>query len=243
MAEYIEGRRAAQEALRSGVPIKRALIAPSLLGTKENGLIAKIKSRDIPVKEVKKQELDGISSHGAHQGIALEVKPYRYASLSEIIEAAQDSSELVLVLDHLTDEGNLGAILRSAEVIGVAGVVIPSKRSAQISVGVYKTSAGAALHMKVACVPNITQALNQLKDAGFWVAGASEKARDVIWDAPLEGKIALVSGSEGSGISPLVLKQCDFLVSLPQRGKVGSLNVAQATTAIMYEWLRRTMHK
>ncbi len=275
MADYIEGRRAVEEALRAGVPIKRALVAvpsptpsrsdrrgpagrrggrggdvpdraPSAQDQALERLASQLKAGGVPVQAVTRAELDRISqeggSHGAHQGIACEVPPYRYAQLEDIARAgASKPDSLVLVLDHITDEGNLGAIVRTAEVMGADGVVIPSKRSAQVTVGVYKTSAGAALHIPIARVPNLVGALEVLKKAGFWVAGASEHARQDIWHAPLEGRIALVAGSEGTGISRLVREACDFLVALPQRGHVGSLNVAQATTAICYEWLRRTM--
>lgn len=271
MADYIEGRRAVEEALRAGVPIRRVLVqafgpaaAPKGAKTRGKGgggaagsradaadpgverLVEEARRAGAPVERVDRAVLDRISSegrsHGAHQGIVCEVPPYRYAELSSIAAAgAAKESSLVLVLDHITDEGNLGAIVRTAEVMGADGVVIPSKRAAQVTVGVYKTSAGAALHVPIARVANLASALAVLKEAGFWVAGASERAQQNIWEAPLGGRIALVAGSEGSGISRLVQESCDFLVSLPQRGRVGSLNVAQATTAICYEWLRRCM--
>lgn len=280
MADYIEGRREVEEALRAGVRIKRVLVQkqtlsadkpqnakPSRAGSQRSGarghalegagnkdnqqsqltaLVDKIQ-REFPnvvIEQVDKAVLDRLSSsgasHGAHQGIMIEVPPYRYADVLDIARKASDKQDsLVIVLDHITDEGNLGAIIRTAEVVGADGVVIPSKRSAQVSVGVYKTSAGAALHLPIASVPNLSTALTQLKDKGYWVAGASEKATQDVWHAPLSGKVALVMGSEGEGISRLVLHNCDFLVSLPQAGHVGSLNVAQATTAICYEWLRQ----
>lgn len=275
MSDYIEGRRAVEEALRAGVPIRRALVqarpaAPGAQkgasaraarqgkgGRAERGgaqpspsdqgldrLVGELLAVGVEVERVDRARLDRISSeggsHGAHQGVVCEVPPFRYADIHDIARAgAARRASLVLVLDHVTDEGNLGAIIRTAEVMGADGVVIPSKRAAQVTVGVYKTSAGAALHLPVARVPNLVAALEVLKGAGFWVAGASEHARDDIWHAPLEGRIALVAGSEGTGISRLVRESCDFLVALPQRGRVGSLNVAQATTAICYEWLRR----
>ena len=200
----------------------------------------------MPIEVVEKAKLDRMSadggSHGAHQGIMCEVPPYRYADIMDIAYAgAKKRDSLVLVLDHITDEGNLGAIIRTAEVMGADGVVIPSKRAAQVTVGVYKTSAGAAFHVPIARVPNLVGALKTLKDGGFWVAGASEHAHADIWHAPLEGRIALVCGNEAEGISRIVGEQCDFLVALPQRGQVESLNVAQATTAVCYEWLRRVM--
>ena len=119
-------------------------------------------------------------------------------------------------------------------------MVIPKARSARVGTAAYKTSAGAVLHLPIAQVPNLASAIAELKDAGFWVAGSTEHATDVVWDAPLQGRLALVMGSEGSGISRLVLEKCDFTCKLPQRGSVESLNVAQAATVMCYEWMRRT---
>ena len=164
---------------------------------------------------------------------------------SAIIEAAEasaakhDGRALVVVLDHLTDAGNLGAIARSAESVGAAGIVIPNKRAARVTAATYKSSAGAISHIPVAQVANIASTLDRLKEEGFWVAAATEHAADVIWDANLKGKIALVMGNEGEGVSRLVLEHCDFGVKLPQVGDISSLNVAQASTACMYEWLRQ----
>ncbi|MGE9973034.1 23S rRNA (guanosine(2251)-2'-O)-methyltransferase RlmB [Collinsella sp. SGI.178] len=238
---HIEGRRAAFEALRTGFPIKRALIAQGVENEPAiRDLLAGLGEAGVSVKSVPRTQLDAISSHGAHQGIVLEVGKFPYADLSDIIAAAPaDAPALVVVLDHVTDAGNFGAIVRSAEVVGAAGVVIPNKRSAEVTVATYKTSAGAVMHLPIAQVPNIARALEDLKSAGFWVGGATEHAEDVCWDAPFEGRVALVMGSEGDGISRLVLEKCDFLTKLPQRGMTESLNVAQATTALCFEWLRR----
>ena len=144
----------------------------------------------------------------------------------------------MVILDHLTDAGNLGAIARSAEAVGACGLVIPNKRSAKVDASTYKSSAGAIAHMPVAQVPNLVQVMARLKERGFWVAGASEQADDVIWRSNLKGKIALVMGNESEGLSRVVKESCDFLVKLPQMGEVASLNVAQASTACMYEWLQ-----
>lgn len=237
---YLEGRRAAIEALRTGYPVKRALVAES--SSKDvvlTQIIEALRSVNAPVSYVAREQLDAISSHGAHQGIVLEVGSYPYADLSDIIAHAGDGPALVLVLDHVTDAGNFGAIVRSAEVVGAAGVVIANKRAAEVTVATYKTSAGAVMHLPIAQVPNIARALEDLKEAGFWACGASEHAEQVCWDAPLEGRVALVMGSEGEGISRLVLQTCDFLTKLPQRGETESLNVAQAATALSFEWMRR----
>ncbi len=285
MADYIEGRRAVEEALKAGVPIRKVYLqapaktdeapqdakaardqrgargkkpgqqpkqskqaggAPTGADAALERLAGKLRRANVTVELVERTKLDRMSadggSHGAHQGIMCEVPPYRYVDIMDIAYAgAKKRDSLVLVLDHITDEGNLGAIIRTAEVMGADGVVIPSKRAAQVTVGVYKTSAGAAFHVPIARVPNLCGALKTLKDGGFWVAGASEHAKADIWHAPLEGRIALVCGNEAEGISRIVQEQCDFFVALPQRGQVESLNVAQATTAVCYEWLRRVM--
>lgn len=241
--EYIEGRRAAAEALRTGFPVKRALVADAE-GRRDAALaqlVDQLRGANIPVEYVAAEQLDALSSHGAHQGIALEVGAFPYADLADIIaraDAAGAEPALVVVLDHVTDAGNFGAIVRSAEVVGAVGVVIANKRAAEVTVATYKTSAGAVMHLPIARVPNIARALEQLKAAGFWTVGASEHAEGTCWDAPLTGRIALVMGSEGDGISRLVLETCDDLTKLPQRGATESLNVAQAATALCYEWLR-----
>ena len=145
----------------------------------------------------------------------------------------------MVVLDHVTDQGNFGAIARTAEVVGAAGIVIAKARSAGVGVGAYKTSAGAVLHLPIAQVPNLARAIEDLKAAGFWACAATEHATQDVWHAPMGGRLALVMGSEGSGISRLVEERCDFSCRLPQRGRVESLNVAQATAVLCYEWLRR----
>lgn len=239
--DLIEGRRATDEALELGLPITRALVQkdggqgdPAL-----SQLAARLEASGIEVERVAKPVLDSLSSHGAHQGVMLRVRPYRYAELHDVLERAGEGPALVIVLDHVTDEGNFGAIVRTAEVVGAAGVVVARARAARVGVGAYKTSAGAVMHLPIAQVSNLANALDELKEHGFWAGAATEHAHDVIWDAPLAGRVALVMGSEGSGISRLVREHCDFEFRLPQRGRVESLNVAQATTAIAYEWLRR----
>lgn len=240
---FIEGRRAATEALRTGFPIKRALIAQGVEDEPTiRGLADSLAAAGVRIKHVPRALLDELSSHGAHQGIALEVGAFPYADLNDLIAAAPaDVPALVLVLDHVTDAGNFGAIVRSAEVVGATGVVIPAKRAAEVTVATYKTSAGAVMHLPIARVPNIARALDGLKSAGFWVCGATEHATDSCWETPFEGRMALVMGSEGDGISRLVLEKCDFLTKLPQLGATESLNVAQAATALSFEWLRRNI--
>ncbi|MBY4797410.1 23S rRNA (guanosine(2251)-2'-O)-methyltransferase RlmB [Collinsella sp. AGMB00827] len=236
---YIEGRRAVAEALQVSFPVRRALVAASERDSGTAEFVSVLSAAGTPIEYVDRSVLNALSSHGAHQGIMLEVGSFPYADLSEIIADSGTDPALVLVLDHVTDEGNLGAIIRSAEVVGASGVVIASKRAAGVGIGTFKTSAGAALHLPIARVTNIARALDQLKEAGFWVVGASEHAQGDCWSASLEGRIALVMGSEGSGLSRLIQERCDHLVRLPQRGITESLNVAQAATVLSYEWLRQ----
>jgi 23S rRNA (guanosine2251-2'-O)-methyltransferase len=228
------------EALTAGLPLSRLLVADSEGDTRLARLVSRAEAAGVAVERVPRSQLDALSSHGAHQGVMAKAAPFRYTELADIISAAGNGPALVVVLDHVTDEGNFGAIVRSAEVVGAAGVVIPKARSVSVGAAAYKTSAGAVLHMPVAQVPNLANALDQLKDAGFWAGGATEHADQVVWEAPLEGRVALVMGSEGEGISRLVLEHCDFTCRLPQRGRVESLNVAQAATVLSYEWMRRT---
>ena len=224
------------------MPLKRVLFAE---GVKPDRILDEIERRSreagIRLDRVARREIDRLSERGAHQGVAAEAEPFRFASLDDVLRATADTpAALVIALDHVTDPGNLGAVARTAEVVGAAAVLVPSKRSAAVTPAAWKAAAGALAHVPLVQETNLVRSLVRLKDAGFWVAGASEKAETVVWEAPLEGRIVLVMGSEGEGLSRLARETCDFLVRLPQAGKVGSLNVAQATTAIAYEWLRRT---
>lgn len=239
--DLIEGRRAVEEALACGMPLRSALVQERS-GERDQALeriAARLEDADVPVERVPRARLDALSSHGAHQGVVVRTRPFAYAELADVIAAAGEGPALVVVLDHVTDQGNFGAIVRTAEVVGAAGVVVAKARAASVGVGAYKTSAGAVMHLPIAQVPNLARALDELKAAGFWACAATEHAEQDVWHAPLGGRLALVMGSEGEGISRLVAEKCDFACRLPQRGRVESLNVAQATTVLCYEWLRR----
>ncbi len=240
MAE-IEGRNAVVEALRAGMPLTRILIAD---GTKPDRTLDEISRRatevGVPVERAPKRTLDTKSERGAHQGVIADAKPYPFATLDDVLARVGDKPDsLVIALDHVTDPGNLGAVVRTAEVVGADGVLVAKRRSAAVTPAAYKSSAGALAHVLLAQEANLVRSLERCKQAGFWIAGASERAQQTAWEAPLEGRIVLVMGSEGEGLARLTQETCDFLVRLPQAGKVGSLNVAQATTALAYEWLRR----
>ncbi|MHB1323619.1 MAG: 23S rRNA (guanosine(2251)-2'-O)-methyltransferase RlmB [Coriobacteriia bacterium] len=241
MAEHIEGRYAVLEALRSGLRLKRVTIAS---GLKEHPSLDEIRRRateaGVRVEEAPRQELDRLSVRGAHQGVIALAEPFRYAELDAVVHAVRDPARsLVILLDHVTDPGNLGAVIRSAEVAGAHAVIIPRERAAQVGPVVHKASAGATAYLPIVQVSNIAQALEALKAAGYWVAGADEHGETGLWEAPLEGRLALVLGAEGSGLARLTRERCDFLVSIPVAGRVGSLNVAQAATVLAFEWVRR----
>ena len=246
MADIIEGKRPVVEALRTGVPMKCVLLGDYV---KKDGLVEdilrKAKRADVPVKLVPRRTLDERSERGSHQGVLAQAKPFGYVGIGEIVDAAarltaeRDGRALVVILDHITDAGNFGAIARSAETVGACGLVIPNKRSARVEASTYKSSAGAIAHLPVAQVSNLVQTIERFKKEGFWVAAATEHADQEVWDANRKGKIALVVGNEGEGVSRLVLEHCDLFMRLPMEGKVESLNVAQASTACMYEWLRQ----
>jgi 23S rRNA (guanosine2251-2'-O)-methyltransferase len=241
VAEILEGRNAVLEALRSEARLERVLVAK---GTQPAGVLDEIRGLaargGIPVEQVPRKVLDERSARGAHQGVMAVVPAFRYGVLAEVLGAiAERQRALVVVLDHITDPGNLGAVIRSIEVAGGSAVVIPTDRSASVGAIAHKTSAGATAHLPVVRVPNIARALEDLKEARFWVVGADERADDDLWAAPLDDRLALVLGAEGSGLARLTRERCDSLVSIPVAGHVSSLNVAQAASVLAFEWVRR----
>lgn len=263
----IEGKRPVLEAIRSGYPIEEVLIADNLeRDDLIKDILRKAKAAGIPVREASRKRIEEMSAKGlrasgesrgkqgrgsaperANQGVIARAGEFPYQGINELIGAANadferaDARALVVVCDHLTDAGNLGAIARSAEAVGASGIVIPNKRSAHVTPATFKSSAGAIAHMRVAQVANIVSALERLKDNGFWVVAATEHADSLVWDTNMEGKMALVMGNEQTGVSNLVLEHSDLLCKLPQMGRISSLNVAQASTALMYEWLRQNI--
>ena len=246
MADYVEGKRPVIEAMRTDVPLKKILLADNAKREPMiEDILRKARQRDIPVIRVPRAELDEKSARGSHQGVMAETKPFPYAGIGDVIGDANRYAEehggraLIVVCDHITDAGNLGAVIRSAESVGASGVVIPNKRSGRVEASTYKSSAGAVAHLPIAQTANIPTALDRLKKEGLWACAATEHSQNELWDVNLKGKIALVVGNEHDGVSHLVLEHCDMAGRLPMMGQVSSLNVAQAATACMYEWLRQ----
>jgi 23S rRNA (guanosine2251-2'-O)-methyltransferase len=203
-------------------------------------IIAVLKERKIPIQEVEKNYLDKLTRE-RHQGIVVEVAPYEYVEIEDIMNRARSTGEepLVLILAELEDPHNFGAILRTAEAVGVHGVIIPKRRSVQLNATVAKVSSGAAEYVPVARVANLGQAVEKLKDFGLWITGADMHGENILWEANLTGPLALVIGGEGRGIPKLLKEKCDFLISIPMKGKISSLNASAAASIFLFEVLRQ----
>jgi 23S rRNA (guanosine2251-2'-O)-methyltransferase len=185
--------------------------------------------------ETSAEELERRCGSPDHQGVVAEVEPYPYADPA----APLRGDGLVVALDQVQDPRNLGAVCRSAELAGAAAVVIPQRRSAEVTAVACKASAGAVEHLPVARVRNLSDWLGKAKEAGFWIWGADAKGQSAPWDVDLRGPTVLVVGGEGSGIRPRVASSCDGLLALPQRGRIDSLNVSAAATALLFEAVRQ----
>jgi 23S rRNA (guanosine2251-2'-O)-methyltransferase len=241
----LEGRNPVVEALRSGRTIEKILIAKGSQEGPIKWIKAMAKDKGIVVNEVERVRLDNMSETQSHQGVIAIVSPYKYVEVDDILAYAQEKGEqpFIVVLDEIYDPHNLGSILRTAEACGVHGVIISKRRAVGLTPTVAKASAGAIEYVKVAKVTNISQTLKYLKDKGIWVAGADMDGEKSYFEEDMTGPIALVIGSEGSGIGKLVKENCDFLVKLPMKGKISSLNASVAGAVMMYEILRQRILK
>jgi len=244
MSDYLYGRRAVLEALRAGRAIEKILIAR---GAETRGalgeLITAARNAGIAVRDVPRQELDRVAH--AHQGVVALVAAYRYAELQELLAVAPTRGEpaFLLLLDSVQDPQNFGTLLRTAEAVGVHGVMIAERRAVGVTPAVVKASAGAVEHLKIARVTNLARTIEELKRANVWVVGIeNEPSAQDFSRADFSGALALVLGSEGAGLGRLVRAKCDFLVRLPMWGKVESLNVAVAGSMVLYEARRQRTH-
>lgn len=234
--DIIAGRNPVMEAIRSGRSIESILIAKGERSGSVVAIVAKAKQKNIPVKDVDQKKLDFLAKGVNHQGIVAQCAVKEYSSLEDVFALAEERNEspFVIVLDKIEDPHNLGAIIRTAECAGAHGVIIPERRSAGLSYTVEKTSAGALEYMPIVRVKNISSVIQKLKDRGIWVYGADMDGQSYK-KTNFDGPVALVIGNEGKGISPLVAKDCDVIVSLPMKGKINSLNASVAAGILMYE--------
>ena len=239
--ELIEGRNAVIEALRAGRSIDKIYLARGDVDKTLGHIASKAREKGVVVVECDRRKLDFMSKTHAHQGVIALCAVRDTCSIDDIFAIAEERGEppFVIVCDEISDPHNLGAIIRSAECAGAHGVIIPKRRSAGLTAIVDKASAGAAEHMAVARVANLPAALQELKKRGLWVYGTAADGQSELWKTDFSGAVALVIGSEGNGMGRLVRECCDFIVSLPMRGQINSLNASAAAAIVMYEVLRQ----
>ena len=236
----VPGRNAVRELLKSGRTIEKVYVQSGEREGSITVLAAEAKGRGIPLIEVEKVKLDKLCGYEQHQGIVAIASEKEYVEIDDVLEIARQRGEkpLIVIADNVSDPHNLGAIIRCAEGAGAHGVVIPKRRSACITPAVAKASAGATEHMACVKCVNVTETIKKLKEKGLWVFAAEADGEDytkVDFSVPC----AIVVGSEENGVSALVKKNCDYIVSLPMRGKVNSLNVSTAAAVLLYEALRQ----
>ena len=239
--EIIEGRNAVIEALRAGRAIDKLYINKGEVDKTLGHIASKARDKGIVVVECDRRKLDFMSQTHAHQGVIAVCAVREYCSVEDIFAIAEERSEVpfIIVCDEISDGHNLGAIIRSAECAGAHGVIIPKRRSAGLTAVVDKASAGAAEHMAIARVPNLPAAIRELKERGLWIYGTAADGASDLWHTDFTGPLALVIGSEGDGMGRLVAESSDYIVSLPMKGQVSSLNASAAAAITMYEVLRQ----
>ena len=239
----IEGRNAVIEALRAGVTIDKIYIMKGETDATLGHIASTARAKGIVVVDADRRKLDGMSRTHAHQGVIALAAVREYATAESLLPSAADRGEppLLVVCDEISDPHNLGAIIRTAECAGAHGVIIPKRRSAGLTAVVGKTSAGAVAYLPVARVPNIAALLKDLKKQGVWVFGTAAEGTTSLYQADLKGPAAIVIGSEGDGMTRLVRENCDFLVSIPMKGRISSLNASAAAAILLYEAVRQRL--
>ncbi len=237
----IEGRNAVTEALRAGRTLNKVFVASGDTDAGLRRLAAQARDAGAVVVETDRRKLDQMSATGAHQGIIARAAVKEYSTVEEILAYAREKGEppLVVICDEVSDDHNLGAVIRTAECVGAHGVIIPKRRSASLNAVVAKTSAGAVEYMRVARVANLASAIRELKDAGVWIYGTAADGVSGLWETDLTGPVALVIGSEGEGMRRIVSESCDFGISIPMRGKISSLNASASAAIVLYEAMRQ----
>src|SRR5271168_1042023 len=240
--EHLTGIHAVREAISSGRALERILVARGRRGDRIEELVRLARQHGVPVRFEERSQLDRIAGRDEHQGVVALAAAKRVSTLRDIIADAGPDA-LLVVLDGIEDPRNLGAIVRSALAAGAAGVVVAERRAAGLTDTASRASAGALEHLPVARVGNLVRAMEELKEAGWWLVGLEERAEKAHTDQDLTGKLALVLGGEGKGLHELVKKRCDFLVAIPTVGPVRSLNVSVAAGVVLFEAVRQRAQK
>ena len=233
----IEGRNAVTEALRAGVAIDKIFIAKGETDRTLGHIASTARAAGVVVVDADRRKLDHMSRTHSHQGVIALASVREYATVDSMLAAAEQKGEkpLLVICDELSDPHNLGAVIRTAECAGAHGVIIPKRRSAGLTAIVGKTSAGAVSYLPVARVANLSATLKELKDKGVWVFGTAAEGTTSLYEADLKGAAAIVIGNEGEGMSRLVRENCDFLVSIPMKGHISSLNASAAAAKAFKE--------
>ena len=241
--EYtIEGRNAVTEAFRSGKTIDRLFILDGCHDGPINTITREARKRETIINYVPKERLDSMSKTGRHQGVIAYAAAYEYAQVSDILKAAKDKGEspFIIILDNIEDPHNLGAIIRTANLAGAHGVIIPKRHAAGLTAVVARTSAGAINYTAVAKVTNIAKTIEELKKEGLWFVCA-DMGGQLMYDIDMKGPVGLVIGNEGEGVGRLVKEKCDFIASIPMKGDIDSLNASVAAGVLSYEIVRQRM--
>lgn len=244
-ADQIEGRNSVLELLESGKDINKIFVTKGEKHGSIHKIIAKARERKIIIVEKDKRQMEEMAQTQNYQGVIAIVPPFEYCEIEDILNEAKKRKEepFVLILDGIEDPHNLGSIIRTAETAGVHGVIIPKRRAVSVNSTVNKASAGAVEHMKIARVTNISDAIEELKKAGLWVCGTAVDTNKYYYNQDLTGPLAIVIGNEGKGIGEKVKKNCDFLVKIPMKGKVQSLNASVSTGIVVYEAVKQRIRK
>ena len=239
--DQIEGRNAVIELLESGRDINKIFVSSGEKNGSINKILAMAKEKRIIVAEVNRKKLEEMSTSDNHQGVIAIVPPYEYCDIDDILQCAKDRKEdpFILILDGIEDPHNLGSIIRTAETAGVHGIIIPKRRAASVNSTVNKVSAGAVSHMRIARVNNLNETIKFLKDNGVWICGTDMDTDTYYYKQDFRDRIAIVIGSEGFGMSRLVKENCDFLVKIPMKGKVTSLNASVSAGIVVYEAVKQ----
>jgi 23S rRNA (guanosine2251-2'-O)-methyltransferase len=235
---WLTGFHAVEEALAAGRALDRIVIARGRHGERVEAVVRLAKSRGVPVRFEDRAQLDRLAGTSQHQGIAALAAAKPAVALEDLLRA-KDGRGLLVLLDGIEDPHNLGAIVRTALAAGAQGVVIPERRAAGLSDTVERASAGALAHLPIARVKNLVRAMEEMKEAGYWLVGLDERAEKNYTEVDLKGPIGIVLGREGEGLHELTRKRCDFLVSLPTSGPVRSLNVSVAAGVMLFEAVRQ----
>lgn len=239
--DRVEGRNSVLELLNSERDINKIYIQKGEKHGSINKIIGLAKEKRIVIVEMEKTKMDSMSETHNHQGVIAIVPPFNYCSVDDILEYAKSKGEkaFILILDGIEDVHNLGSIIRTAETAGVHGIIIPKRRAASVNATVSKTSAGAVEHMKIARVNNLAETMRYLKESGLWIIGTDMDTQVDYNKQDYTGDIAIVIGSEGFGMSKIVKDNCDFLVKIPMKGKVTSLNASVSAGIVIYEALKQ----